>query len=341
MFSCKLFSLLLVLPNFGIALPSFAEKVSDHVHVAINDHLIVFTRNRDGAFHFVFTSSETTTMILDLPFTSVHTEIVSSLAIPTEISSFNQTDLLFIGGPRNSSERILYHVKLQINERDETLSVIDWRNLSISSLSSVGIECALGIHPLGTYAVILGDRGGYIYDMKESNGQYWSSWAGSTDSFYPKAISVTMDNFVLVGANVQLIDTIVPALFTASLDVQNMTETLESFNIMHFIDSTSIRAPISITTRGKVEEGRFVLVVGFPSEDAVNILILEHGEFFASRRHQSEEKNINFGQAVILTNNETYGVLSSTLATSPWSTGRVQVWSASRDDQSTQPLDAR
>ena len=334
MLCCKLFSLLL-LPSFEIALTSSAEDISAHVHVAINDQVIVFARNRDGAFHIVFSSSETTTLILDLPFTSVHTEIVRSLAIPTQISSFNQTDLVFIGGPRNSSERILYHVKLQMNESDETLSVIHWRNLSISSLSSVGIECALGIHPLGTYAVILGDLGGYIYDMKESNGQYWSSWAGSTDSFYPKAISVTMDDFVLVGVNVQLIDTIVPSLFTASLDVQNMTETLELSNLMDLIESTSIRAPISITTRGRIDEGRFMMVVGFPSEDAVNILILEHGDMVAFRRHQSEEKNINFGQAVILTNNETYGVLSSSLGTSPWSTGRVQVCSALRDDQST------
>jgi hypothetical protein len=37
--------------------------------------------------------------------------------------------------------------------------------------------------------------------------------------------------------------------------------------------------------------------------------------------HESVEKGINLGQAVIFTGNNTYVVLSTALATSPWSAG--------------------
>ena len=319
--------------SFGLALTSFAEDISAHVHVATNDQLIAFARNRDGAFHFAFNPSEITTLIPDLSFTSVQTETVRSLSIPAQTSSFNQIDLVFIGGPRNSSERRLFHAKLQLNESDETLSVIHLWNRDIASLSSVGIECALGVHPLGTYAIVVGDRGSYIYDMQAINVQYWPLWVKLTDSFYPKAISVTMDNTVAIGVNVQKIDTVVPALYLAYLDVQNVTATPPLSDSIDMIESTSIGAPISIAMRGCLSNGRFIMVVGFPSEDAVIVYVFEEAVPVAWRYHRSEEKNINFGQAVILTNNQTYGVLSSTLGTLPWSTGRVQVGSTLRDDQ--------
>ena len=75
----------------------------------------------------------------------------------------------------------------------------------------MGVECALGIHPLDIHVVVMGNQRGYIYDMAESRGYYWSAWEGLTDNYFPKAISVTMDNYILVGVNVQMIDTIVPA----------------------------------------------------------------------------------------------------------------------------------
>ena len=321
-------TLFFLLSNLGLGLSSFAEDISAHVHVAVNDQLIVFARNRDAAFHFTLNPSETSAVMLHLAYDSVETETVRSLSIPPQTSNRQPIQLVFIGGSRNSSERKLFHAKLEIDESSESLSVIHLWSTSITSLSSVGIECALGMHPLGTYVLVVGDQRGYIYDMKESTGYYWSSWEGLTDSFYPKAISVTMDNYVIVGANVQMIDTIVPALYIALFDAQNMTVALTLSGLTDIFESTTTRAPISITTRGCVEKGRFIVIVGFPSEDAVHVNILEDGTEIVDKKHKSQEKGINFGQAVILTDNETYGVLSSALATSPWSTGRVQVCSS-------------
>ena len=71
--------------------------------MAANDQLIVFARNRDDAFHFIFNPPEATMLTRDLPFDSV-------LAISTQTSSLDEIDLVFIGGTRNSLERTLCHV---------------------------------------------------------------------------------------------------------------------------------------------------------------------------------------------------------------------------------------
>ena len=107
-----------------------------------------------------------------------------------------------------------------------------------------------------------------------------------------------------------------------------MPEALTSSGLLDISESTSTRAPISITLRGSVQEGRLVIIVGLPSGDTVYVLIVEDEREVVVKKHTSQEKGIGFGQAVILTDNETYGVLSSALATSPWSTGRVQVGSS-------------
>jgi hypothetical protein len=318
-------TLFLLLSNLDLSLSASVEEISAHVHVAANDQLIAFARNRDREFRFTLNPSETSRLILRLAYNSVETETVRSLSIPAQTSSLEPIQLVFIGGPRNSSERILFHAKLKIDEDSESLSVIHLWNTSITSLSSVGMECALGMHPLGTYVVIVGDRGGYIYDMEKSSGQYWSAWERFTDNYFPRAISVTLDNYILVGVNVQMIDITVPDLYIAVLDAQNMTEALFSSHMLDISESTSARAPISITARGYADEGPLIMFVGFPSEDAVYVVILERENEIVVKKHISQEKGINFGQAVILTDNGTYGVLSSALETSPWSTGRVQV----------------
>ena len=329
----NLLPLLLLRFSFGLTRPSFTEETSAHVHVAIHDQLIVFARNRDSMFYFTINPSETTEWTSFLHFDWVETETVRSLSIPAQTSSLDQLDLVFIGGTRNSSERRLFHAKLELDDNDRTVSVSSLWDQDIASLSSVGIECALGVHPLGTYAVVVGDRGSYIYDVQEMKVHSWPLWSRLPDSFYPKTISVTMDNAVAIGANVQKIDTIIPAVYLGFLNVQNMTATQPLSDSLEMIESTSLGAPISIATRGSLTTGQFILVVGFPSEDAVMVFIFEENEVVALRNHRSEEQNINFGQAVILTDNRTYGVLSSNFGTSPWSTGRVQVGSTWRDEQ--------
>ena len=101
---CWTLLLLLLLSSLGLglALSSFAEDISAHVHVAANDRLIVFARNRDGAFHFTFNPSETPTVIPRLDYASLETEAVRSLSIPAQTSSLEPIQLVFIGGPRNS-----------------------------------------------------------------------------------------------------------------------------------------------------------------------------------------------------------------------------------------------
>jgi hypothetical protein len=320
---------LLLLSSPGFGLSSSAEGISAHVHVAANDQLIVFARNRDGAFHFTLNPSETSTLILRLDYTSIQTEVVRSLSIPANPSTLQPIQLVFIGGPRNSTERKLFHAKLQIDESNKTLFVIHLWNTSITSLSSVGMECALGMHPLGTHVVIVGDRGGYIYDMEESSGYYWSSWEGSIDNFYPKAISVTMDKYVFVGVNVQTIDTILPSLYTAEFDSKGIISApLKEFVELPGVEVTSIKSPMSIALHGLLYGDGLVIAFGFPSVDIVLLYVRISARKVVSKVHKSLEKGINFGQAVILTDNQTYGVLSSALPTSPWSTGRVQVRSS-------------
>ena len=318
--------LLLLISSLGLGLCSFAEDISAHVHVAANDHLIVFARNRDGAFHFTFTPYETPTVILHLSYSSVRTENVRSLSIPAKSSILEPIELVFIGGSRNSSERKLFHAKVQRNENNQTLSVIHLRITSIASLHSVGVECALGMHPSGTYVLVMGDRAGYVYDMNQSSGYVWYLWTEFIDNFYPKAISVTMDNYVFIGVNVQMIDTIIPALYVARLDQDgNIIDPLKRFLELSEVEITNIKSPMSMAVQGLLYGGGLVMVFGFPSADIVRMYVRDSGNEILGRIHESAEKGIHFGQAVILSDNNTYGVLSTGLATSPWSTGRVQV----------------
>ena len=90
-------SLFLLLSNLGLSLSSFAEDISAHVHVAMNEQLIVFARNRDGEFHFIFNPSETPTVIPRLDYSSVETETVRSLSIPAQTPSLEPIQLVFIG----------------------------------------------------------------------------------------------------------------------------------------------------------------------------------------------------------------------------------------------------
>lgn len=317
------FFTLLLLFNFG----SCAEEISAHVHVAVNDQWVVFAKNRDKTFHYALSPYQTSAEILHLNYSSLGTEIIRSLFIPVQPSPLGLLELVFIGGSRNSSERILFHVKLR---KDPTglLSPVHLTKTSITSLSSPGIESALGMHPLSTYVVAIGDRSGYIYDMNQSNGFPWSSWEESTNGHYPKAVSVTMDNFIIVGANVQLVDTIIPALYISLFDPEkNVATPLIVKEEFHEMETTSIGAPMSLAPLSSIDTDYLLMIVGFPSADAVFLIALVNGELLFKTFHQSKEKGINFGHTVIFSDNQTYGVLSTALATLPWSTGRVQVCS--------------
>ena len=146
----------------------------------------------------------------------------------------------------------------------------------------------------------------------------WSAWKESMDKFYPKAISVTMDNYVFVGVNVQMIDTIVPALYTAELGTKGIfSEPLKDFVELPGVEVNSIKSPMSIALHGLLYGDSLVIAFGFPSVDIVLLYIRISTQKVVSKIHRSLEKGINFGQAVILTDNQTYGVLSSALTTSP------------------------
>ena len=322
---CWTFLSLLLLGNFAFSLSSFAEEIIAHVHVAANEHWMVFARNRDEHFHFTLSPYQTPTEILHLNYTSLGIDTVRSLSIPAHPSPLDPIELVFIGGSRNSSERLLFHVKLR---KDEThrLSLVHLEKTSITSLSSPGIESALGVHPLGTYACVIGDQAGYIYDLNESRGYPWSSWQESIDEHYPKAVSVTTDHYLIVATNVQLIDTIVPGLYISQLDPQDKVATpLNGLTQVNDVEVTSIRAPMSLAVLGSIDKDYFALIVGFPSADTVFLSVLLNGKRIVDTAHESREKGINFGQVVIFGDNNTYGVLSTALTTSPWSTGRVQV----------------
>ena len=315
--------LILLVPS---SLGARTENTIAHVHVAANDRWMVFARDRDEEFYFTLVTYQTPTVIMHLNYTSVGTEMVRSLSIPTEISNPDLIELVFIGGRRNSSERLLFHVKLRRNEQLDAFSLVDLKTESITALSSLGFESTLGMHPRGTHVFVVGNLAGYVYDMKESHGYDWSAWNEPTNSLYPRVVSVTMDNYVFVGVNVLMVDTIFPAVYVAKLDSSGtMTETLKSFTKMQNIEVDSIKAPMSIKLRGSVGQDYFLMILGFPSEDLVVVSVSANTKRVFEKLHESAEKGINFGQEVILGESNTYGVLSTALATSPWSTGRVQV----------------
>ena len=311
---------LLLLSSLGC----LAEDNIAHVHVAANDQWMVFARNRDQEFHFTLSPYQTPAEIFHLNYTSLGTKTVWSLSIPAAPSILDLIELVFIGGSRNSSERILFHVKLRKDETNQ-LSLVHLKKTSITSLSSSGIESALGMHPLGTHAFVVGDRAGYVYDMNESRGYDWLSWTKFTKNLYPKAVSVTVDNFVIVGVHVEMIDTIVPTLYIIDFNSEEMAAPVKGLTKVDNVEVTSIRASMSIALRGPILGDQFTIAIGFPSMDIVQLAVFANGHLVFAVRHASAEKGVNFGQTVIFGDHNTYGVLSTALATSPWSTGRVQV----------------
>ena len=316
---------LLLLFALRFTLTSSVEDISAHVHVAANDHLVVFTRNRDAEFHITLSPYETPTVVLHLNYTLVQTEAVRSLVIPDRLLRHGLMELVFIGEHINSSAQTLFHAKLQTDVRNQTVSVVHLVQKSIASLSSVGVECALGIHPRGTHAFVVGDRAGYIYDMNESQAYNWSPWQEFRNKRYPKAISVTADDCIIVGAYLQMVDTHVPNLYKAKFDPKNETGPLESFADGRYVEITNIRARASITLRGSFYGDDFIMAVGLPSIDTVLLYVSTKDFPLNGTVHRSVETGVNFGQVITLAANNTYGVLSSELATPPWSTGRVQV----------------
>ena len=321
--------MLLLLSNFHLSLGAFADTISTHVHVAANDQFVVFARNRDAQFHITLSPYESPTMILYLKYESVQVEAVRSLAIPTNSSSHGLVELVFIGEHSNSSEKTLFHVQLQTDLENGNVSIFRLVQKSIASLSSVEVDCAVGIHPLGTRVFVVGNRAGYIYAMNELLFYDWSPWAEFQIKRYPKAVGVTVDNHVIVGAYVSMIDTVILAFYYLKFNSVDMNNHFDSFAVEKHVQIANVRAPMSFTLRGSIEEDGFIMAAGLPSIDTVLLYIRREDLGINQTVHQSIEKGVHFGQAVTLTGKNTYGVLSSALATPPWSTGRVQVRSIS------------
>ena len=317
---------LLLLPSLRCEVRSLTEDIIPYVHLANNDQWLVLAHNREEVFHFTRSPYQSPTVIFDLSYTSLETDIVQSLSIPEQAFNFELIEFVFIGGLRNSAERSLFHAKLRKDEAKQSLLIVHLNRTSITSLSSVGFESVVGIHPLGMYAVVVGDRGGYIYDMNTSSGHGWSAWDDSTDEHYPRVVSVSRDGNVFVGANTLVKGAIVPTLYFAKVDPDGIqAQRLTSVEDKRNVEVKSIRAPMSMALRGVYNGDDFAWLVGFPSLDLVVLLYTTKGPDIFVKTHRSVEKGINFGQSVVLTENKTYGVLSSALPTAPWSTGRVEV----------------
>ena len=137
--------------------------------MAANDHFIVLAFNEEERFHFSLTSHhEASADTTFLEYTSFGIKSVRRLSVAAKPSTCDLIELVFIGELRNSSERTLFHVKLRWNETDESWSIVHLINTSITSLSGPGVEPVLALNPLGTLAVVLGDRAGYLYMIRQS-----------------------------------------------------------------------------------------------------------------------------------------------------------------------------
>ena len=136
---------------------------------------------------------------------------------------------------------------------------------------------------------------------------------------------MTEDDIVIVGVYFQLIDKILPTLYTVEFNSKDTIGPLVGWSEIENIKIPNIIAPMSLTLRGSLGGDDFVKAIGFPSIDSVFLYYAVKGGSMVHTMHRSTEKGVNFGQAVTLAANNTYGVLSSALATPPWSTGRVQV----------------
>ena len=317
--------LFLLLSSFQLSFAAFADTILTYVHVAASDHLVVFARNRDAEFHITLSPYETSIVMLYLKYKLVETVAVRSLIIPTKMSSHGLIEIVFIGERRNSSDKFLFHAQLQQEDENRWLSVVHLTQTSIASLSSVGVECVLGIHPQDTHAFVVGDRAGYIYDMSDSLVYNWSSWKDHEDKIYPRSMSVSEDDYIIVGVYLQLVDTIYPTLYSAKFFSKGTIDPLLLFTRRKNVEITNPKASMSTTLRGSVEEGYFAMAVGLPSIDSVLLFFRKEDLTIHILEHRSAQRGVNFGRAVTLAANKTYGVLSSGLNTPPWSTGRVQV----------------
>jgi hypothetical protein len=139
--------LLLLVSSLQLSSVAFADTISAHVHLAANDHMVVFARNRDNEFYITLSPYETPTVILHLNYSLVETESVRSLVITDRTYRRGLIEFVFIGEKSDSSEQFLFHAQLQRHERSQNLSVVRLVQKSLASLSNIGVECALGIHP--------------------------------------------------------------------------------------------------------------------------------------------------------------------------------------------------
>ena len=316
---------LLLLSTLRFSFSSSDEGLSGHVHVVANDHMVVFARNRDGEFHLTLSPYETPAVVLHLNYTSLQTEAVRSLVLPDRALRLGLIEFVFIGEKIDSSEQFLFHVQLQRDEKSQNLSVVRLEHKSLAPLSRAGVECALGIHPRGTYVFVIGDRAGYVYDLNDSLLYDWSPWDEYRSKRYPKAISVTVDNYIIIGVYLQMVDTIYPTLYNAKFYSTDKIGPLKKLADGRYSEIPDRRTPASITLRGSLDGDDFAMAVGIPSIDTVLLYFSSKGFGLNATVHTSEESGVKFGQVVALAANNTYGVLSSGLATPPWSTGRVQV----------------
>ena len=159
---------LLLLSNLELSFATFTDTMPAHIPVAANDHMVVFASDRYKEFYITLSPYATPTVILPLNYKEVETETVRSLVIPTTTSPLGLTELVFIGERSNSSENTLFRAKLRVDVRNDKLRVVHLEHKSLASLSSDGVECALGIHPRGTHVFVVGDRAALVYEMNES-----------------------------------------------------------------------------------------------------------------------------------------------------------------------------
>ena len=69
-------TLFLLLSNLGLILAASVEDISANVHVATNDHMVVFARNRDEAFRITVSPYKIPAVILYLQYVLVETKAV-------------------------------------------------------------------------------------------------------------------------------------------------------------------------------------------------------------------------------------------------------------------------
>ena len=308
-------------PGFG----SFAEDIVAHDPVAANDQFIVLALNDEKNFHISLTSHEASVDRPPVPFDSFGIESVRRLSVAAKPSTRDLIELVFIGGLLNSTERTLFHAKLRRNRTDTTWFIIHSVNTSITGLSSSGMEPVLAMNPPGTLAVVLGDQAGYLYNTTDSRGYNWAAWVEGGSVVYPEAIGISEDNYLLGCGKKQKTTGIVPTCFYADVTGKDGCGALRPHGDLNEYRTTSFGSPISIAVRGSYYGDDFTTAIGFPSADSVDLTVRRKNQAHVRETYESSVKGINFGASIIFTDNETYGVLSTTRATPPWSMGRVEV----------------